>query len=49
MDDIIKLKAEIYDLMAQVQQLQQLMSAKNNQLIELMNKQKDVEPNNHKK
>jgi hypothetical protein len=44
MDDIIKLKADIYDLMAQIQQLQSIMTAKNNELIELIKKEESNKP-----
>lgn len=43
MDEITKLKAEVYDLLAQQQRVSELLQEKNRQIMELFKKSKDGE------
>lgn len=44
MDEITKLKAEAYDLVATIQNLQNQLEAKNQQIIELLQAGKPTQP-----
>lgn len=39
MDDLTRLKAEAYDLVAQIQQLQRLLEEKNQQIVAILEQQ----------